>query len=212
MENASKLYHAKRAEKLVRNLNAAGFEACFCQTKEEALTKALELIPNGASVGWGGAISAQQIGLMDALNGGDYNTLDRDKAATPEERTAIMRSCFNADWFITGANALSLTGEMVNIDGMGNRVGMIVYGPKNILVIAGANKICDTLGDAVRRARTVAAPMNEQRFLGQTPCAVTGTCDDCKAPGCICNQLLITRNSRPVGRIKVIIVNETLGF
>lgn len=212
MENAAKLYYEKRAEKLIKNLRAANFEAYYCETKENGLCKALELIPDGSKVGWGGALSAQQIGLMDAVNAGNYTALDRDKAASPEERVAIMRSCFDADYFITGANALSLTGEMVNIDGTGNRVSAIVWGPKNIIVIAGVNKICDTLEDAVRRARTVAAPMNKQRFLGDTPCSVSGSCADCKAPGCICNQILVTRRSQPAGRIKVIIVGETLGF
>lgn len=212
MENATKLYHVKRAEKLIKNLKAADFEACYCETREEALEKALEIIPEGSTVGWGGTVSAQQIGLMDAVNAGNYNALDRDQAATPEERVAIMRRCLDADYFITGANAMSLTGEMVNIDGTGNRVSAIVWGPKYIVVIAGINKVCDTLDDAVRRARTVASPMNKQRFLGGSPCSVSGTCADCKTPGCICNQLLITRRSQPAGRIKIIIVGEELGF
>jgi ATPase subunit of ABC transporter with duplicated ATPase domains len=113
---------------------------------------------------------------------------------------------------LTGANGLSLDGEMVNIDGNGNRVGAIIYGPKNVLVIAGMNKVMDTLEDAVTRARTVAAPINQQRFLKNTPCAVTGICAGCKSPECICNHIVITRNCRPAGRIKFIIVGEELGF
>ena len=123
-----------------------------------------------------------------------------------------MMDCFGADFFLTGANGLSLDGEMVNIDGNGNRVGAIIYGPKNVLVIAGMNKVMDTLEDAVTRARTVAAPINQQRFLKNTPCAVTGICADCKSPECICNHIVITRNCRPAGRIKFIIVGEELGF
>jgi hypothetical protein len=114
--------------------------------------------------------------------------------------------------FLTGANGLSMDGEMVNIDGQGNRVAAIVYGPKSVLVIAGMNKVVDTLEDAVTRARTVAAPMNQQRFGLPNPCTVTGTCADCKSQTCICNQILITRNCRPVGRIKFIIVGEELGM
>lgn len=212
METANKIFFEKRGKTLVKNLNSRCFEAYFCETKEEALAKALELIPEGSSVGWGGAYSAMQIGLLDAMGNGKYKALDRDKASSPEERLAIQRSCFDADFFITGANALSLDGQMVNIDGMGNRVGMIVYGPKNILVIAGVNKVADTLEEAVRRARTIAAPQNAQRFGLKTPCSVTGACGDCKGEGGICNQMVITRNSRPAGRIKMIIVGESLGY
>ena len=123
-----------------------------------------------------------------------------------------MKSCLMADVFITGANAISLDGQMVNIDGNGNRVAAIVYGPESVIVIAGMNKVVDTLDDAVRRARTVAAPSNKQRFALQTPCEVTGSCADCKSDGCICNQILITRNCKPAGRIKFILVGEELGL
>lgn len=205
-------YYDKRAQVLIKNLESRHFEAYYCKTKEEALEKALSLIPNGSSVGWGGAMSAQQIGLLDAVNQGDYVALDRDKAANPQERDEIQRKCLMADWFITGANAISLDGQMVNIDGNGNRVAAIVYGPRQVLVIAGMNKVMDTLEAAVVRARTVAAPMNKQRFALQTPCEVTGSCADCKSDGCICNQILITRNCKPTGKIKFILVGEDLGF
>ena len=118
----------------------------------------------------------------------------------------------NADVFITGANALSLDGQMVNIDGNGNRVAAIIYGPKSVIVIAGMNKVTETLDDAIRRARTVAAPANAQRFAGETPCRNTGVCGDCKSTDCICNQIVITRHCRPAGRIKFIIVGEDIGF
>ena len=209
MTTPKQLYYAKRAQTLVKNLKSRHFDAFYCETAQEALAKALELIGEGSSVGWGGAMSAQQIGLFDALHAGNYRPIDRDKA--PDRQQAMM-DCFCADVFVTGANALSLDGEMVNIDGLGNRVAAIVYGPKKILVIAGMNKVCDTLEDAITRARTVAAPMNEQRFLGNTPCAVTGTCADCKSEQCICNQILITRHCRPVGRIQFILVGEELGL
>ncbi len=212
MNRFRKVYDEKRAEVLVKNLRKRHFEACFCATRQEALEKALELIPQGACVGWGGATSAEEIGLLNALRTGNYEAIDRDTAKTPEERTDAMRRCLLADYFITGANALSLDGEMVNIDGMGNRVAAIVYGPHKIIVIAGMNKVTDTLEDAMRRARTVAAPVNKQRFGGETPCGVTGSCADCISEGCICNQILITRNCRPAGRISFILVGEELGF
>ena len=212
MTDPKNLYYEKRAQVLVKNLRARHFDAWYCATGAEALEQALSLIPAGATVGWGGALSARQIGLLDALGSGNYNAIDRDKTATPEERTAAMKRCLLADVFVTGANAISLDGQMVNIDGVGNRVAAIVYGPETVLVIAGMNKVTDTLEDAVRRARTVAAPMNKQRFPVQTPCEVTGACADCRSEGCICNQVLITRNGKPAGRIKFILVGQDLGL
>lgn len=212
MTDFQKDYYEKRAQVLLKNLHSHHFEAYYCANKEEALEKALELIPKGVSVGWGGALSAQQIGLIDAVNVGEYVAIDRDKASSPAQRVEIMKQAMLADVFITGANALSMDGQMVNIDGNGNRVAAIVYGPDSVIVIAGMNKVVDTLEDAVRRARTVAAPMNMQRFKLATPCTTTAQCADCKSEGCICNQLLITRNSKPAGRIKVILVGEELGF
>ena len=212
MTEYQKKYYQKRGAILVKNLQNRHFEAYYCDNREEALQKALSLIPEGASVGWGGALSAKQIGLMDAVNAGPYRAIDRDKCATQEEWKQAMLDCLLVDVFLTGANALSLDGQMVNIDGGGNRVAAIVYGPGSVIVVAGMNKVVDSLEDAVRRARTVAAPMNKQRFPAQTPCEVTGTCGDCKAEGCICNQILVTRHCRPAGRIKFILVGEDLGF
>ena len=212
METIRNTYYAKRGEILVKNLRSRHFDAWYCADKTEALKKALELIPEGSSVGWGGALSAQQIGLMDAVIRGNYLAYYRTKCETPEQRAQNVRDCMFADFYLTGANALSLDGQMVNIDGIGNRVAAIVHGPGTVLVIAGMNKVMDTLEDAMTRARTVAAPMNKQRFPNQTPCEVTGSCGDCKAEGCICNQILITRHCRPVGRIKFIIVGEELGL
>ena len=212
MATPKELYYEKRGQILVKNLKARHFDAYYCANKEEALQKALELIPEGASVGWGGALSAQQIGLMDAIHAGAYTALDRTGITDPEKIRAIYMQHFNADVFLTGANGLSLDGQMVNIDGTGNRVAAIIYGPKSVLVIAGMNKVEDTLEDAIRRARTVASPMNNQRFGNENPCSFTGSCADCKSETCICNQIVITRHCRPAGRIKFILVGEDLGF
>ena len=209
MLEPTKNYYEKRAKILVQNLKGRQFEAVYCENKEQALAQALEWIPEGSSVGWGGATSAQQIGLLEAVHSDAYRFIDRDLAP---DRMRAMRECLLADVFITGANALSLDGQMVNIDGMGNRVAAICYGPQSVIVIAGINKIADNVDDAMTRARTIAAPMNKQRFPTETPCMVTGSCADCKAPGCICNQIVVTRRCNPAGRIKVIVVGEELGF
>lgn len=207
-----KVMYAKRGQVLMQNLKKRHFEAFYCESRTAALEKALELIPEGASVGWGGAMSAQQIGLMDALAERNVKLLDRSKAETPQERDRLMKQCLTADVFLTGANALSLDGQMVNIDGNGNRVAAIVYGPDSVIVVAGMNKVCDTLEQAVQRARSVAAPANSQRFSIAAPCNSTGSCHDCTSVDCICNQILITRHCRPAGRIKFILVGEELGL
>lgn len=213
MEEYKTMYYEKRAAVLIKNLKSRHFDAWYCPTREDAVKQALALIPEGASVGWGGATSAWQIGLMDALRKGSYCLYDREAAATPEEKAQAAKDSLFADVFLTGANGISMDGQMVNIDGNGNRVAAVIYGPKNVIVIAGMNKVADTLEDAVRRARTVAAPINKQRFpAGETPCLVTGQCGDCKSDSCICNQIVITRNCRPAGRIRFILVGEELGF
>ena len=206
------LYYEKRGKILVKNLISRHFDAYYCADREAALTKALELIPQGASVGWGGTMSAVEIGLLDAVRTGNYEAIDRENAKTKEEKDKMGMACLGADVFITGANALSVSGEMVNIDGIGNRVAAISFGPKSVIVIAGINKVCADLESAIKRARTVAAPINHQRFGGETPCMITGVCGDCKREDCICNQILISRHCRPVGRIKFIIVGQNLGF
>ena len=212
MEQTPKqLRNEKLGAKVVKAMESRHFEAYYCVTREDALKKALELIPEGSVVAWGGSVTMNEIGLSEALHNGKYQLIDRD-AAPPEERRKLMRQGLLADYFISGANAISEDGEIVNIDGNGNRVGAIVYGPDHVVIIAGMNKVVKTLEDAVRRARTIAAPINKQRFGGTTPCAKTGSCGDCKAEDCICCQILVTRVCRPAGRIKVILVGEELGF
>ncbi len=199
MNEFKKQYYAKRGRILVQNLESRHFGACYCDTKEEALAAALALLPEGSRIGWGGAASAQEIGLLDAVRDPKWNAVGRDTDG-------------GVDVFITGANGISLDGQMVNIDGYGNRISAIIYGPKKVLVIAGMNKVEDTLDEALRRARTVAAPINMQRFQKQTPCAATGVCHDCKSPDCICNHIVVTRHCRDAGRIHFILVGEDLGF
>lgn len=211
MNELQKMYYNKRGPVLVKNLQSRHFDAFYCSTKEEALEKALSLIPRGHSVGWGGTMTCQQIGLIDAVRAGEYRALDRDTCKTAEEREELMRQTLLCDTFLTSANAISLDGQMVNIDGNGNRVAAIVYGPRQVIVVAGMNKVEDTLEAAINRARTVAAPLNEQRFGHPNPCAATGSCADCKSETCICNQILITRHCRG-NRIKFVLVGEDLGL
>ena len=212
MTQMQKMYYEKRGQVLVKNLRSRHFDAFYCATREEALEKALSLIPEGDSIGWGGSMTCQQIGLMDAVRAGNFRPIDRDACQTPAEREDAMRRALVADTFLTSANAISLDGQMVNIDGNGNRVAAIVYGPRQVIVVAGMNKVEDTLEAAITRARTVAAPMNQQRFDLPNPCGATGSCCDCRSETCICNHILVTRHCRPAGKIKFILVGEDLGF
>lgn len=199
------------AQKMIKELESRNMEAHYAASKEDALAKALELIPEGASVTWGGSMSIHEIGLTKALHEGNYEVLDRDLVETPEEKNQIALKAFDTDFFLASANAISEDGVIVNIDGKSNRIAAIAFGPRNVLLIVGMNKVVKTEEDAMVRAKEIAAPINAQRF-GATPCAVTGSCSLCKSPGCICCQTMITRFSRDPKRIKVILVNDDLGF
>ncbi len=198
----------KLAQKVIKGLESRNMTGYYAASKEEALQKALELIPEGSTVTMGGAMSALEIGLVDALVNGNYDFLDRNKM---EPREALLKG-YDADVFLTSANAMTEDGVMVNIDGNANRVSYIANGPKKIVAIVGMNKICDDVDGAMKRARNVAAPTNAQRFDINTPCKKTGSCANCKSPDTICCQFLVTRYSRHAGRIHVILVNDFLGF
>ncbi len=211
-EDVKAIRNRKAGEKLCEKLQSRGFAAYYCANGEEALQKALELIPAGSVVSWGGCHSAEEIGLLEAVRQGQYQVLDRNTAKTPEERVAIMKQALTCDVFLTGTNAITEDGELVNVDGNGNRVAAMTYGPDSVIVIAGMNKLTKTVMDAANRARTVAAPINAQRFDLQTPCKVDGMCHDCNVPDSICTYVVRTRRCKPAGRIKVILVGEELGY
>lgn len=198
--------------RVVKALESRNMEAYYVRTKEEALAKALELIPEGSTVSWGGSMSIQEIGLSQVLKEGNYVVYDREQATTKEERDEIAHKAMTCDYFLGSANALSEDGVMVNIDGNANRVAAYAFGPKNVLLIVGMNKVVKTEADAMSRAKNEAAPINAQRFGIDTPCVKNGSCFDCKKPECICCQILVTRYSRVPMRTKVILVNDTLGF
>lgn len=198
--------------RVVNALKSRNMDAYYVETKEEAVAKALELMPKGSTISWGGTMSVAEAGLMDAIRNGDYMLYDRDQAETAKEREEMMHQAFFADFFLGSTNAVSEDGVLVNIDGVANRVAAYAYGPKNVLLIVGMNKVVKTQEDALHRARNEAAPINAQRFGLDTPCCKTGSCFDCKNPDTICCQFLVTRYSKHPNRIKVILVNEDLGF
>lgn len=203
-------YHRNEllAQTVIKGLQSRNMTGYYAADKKEALQKALELIPEESSVAMGGCMTAHEIGLISALEEGNYHYIDRDKM---EPRASLMAS-YDADIFLTSANAMTDDGILVNIDGNANRVSCIAQGPRKVIVLAGMNKVCSDLDSAMKRARSVAAPSNAQRFQINTPCRKTGRCFDCKTPDTICCQFLITRYSKHRNRIHVILINEELGF
>lgn len=197
---------------IVKALQSRNFDAYYVENSADAVQKALSLIPQDHVVSWGGSATLEQTGLLDAVKKRN-KVIDRDLAPNREEKTALMRQALLADTFLTSANAISEDGQIVNIDGTGNRIAATIFGPTNVIFIIGMNKVCKTLDDAISRARNYAAPVNAQRFPDlNTPCSVSGSCADCKSDHCICAYILTTRFSKPAHKIKVILVNEVLGF
>ena len=188
------------AQKVIKGLESRNMSGYYTADVKEALAKALEIIPEGSSVSMGGGMSVHEIGLVEALKKGNYNFIDRDAA---DDKRAAMLAAYDADFFLSSANAITEDGVIVNIDGNSNRVSAIAQGPRKVLFIVGMNKICDDVDGAMKSA---------QRFNLSTPCAKTGSCMNCKSPDTICCQFLITRFSRHDDRIHVILVGENLGF
>ena len=187
-------------------------EGYYCATSAETVEKALSLMPEGASVTWGGSMTLTECGLMDALKTANYELIDRDTAKTPEDSRLMYAKQVMADYYLMSSNAITIDGELVNIDGRANRVSCLCWGPQNVIIIAGMNKVCSDVESAVQRVRNFAAPPNCVRLNRNTPCTQTGKCGDCYSPDCICSQVLITRRSSTPNRIKVILVGEELGY
>ena len=207
-----KMQYDKAGPKVAEALNKRYFEAYYCSGRAEALEKILELIPQGHVVSWGGATTVDELGVKDALRQRGQAVIDRDTAKDAQERQEMLKKALTCDTFLMGSNAVSADGQLVNIDGTGNRVAALCFGPSQVIVVAGMNKVAGDLDGAMRRAREVAAPINAQRFQLKTPCSVNGLCADCKGPDSICAQIVTTRMCKPAGRIKVILVGEDLGF
>ena len=197
------------AQTVIKGLQSRNMSGYYAASREEALSIALSLIPEGSTATMGGGVSVHEIGLVDALKNGNYSFIDRDDYADKREAALLA---YDADVFLASCNAVTSDGVLVNIDGNSNRVSAIAHGPKKVIFIVGMNKVCDDVDGAMKRARNVAAVTNAQRFNISTPCSKTGTCMNCKSPDTICCQFLITRYSRHAGRIHVILVNDNLGF
>ena len=202
----------KAAMTLVENLKKRSFDAYYCEDKKNALAKALELIDESDVVSFGGSFSVDAIGIKEALYERGQKMIDRSRASSPEEARNMQRQALLCDTFLMSANAVSADGQLVNVDGNGNRVAALCYGPRSVIMVVGSNKITPDLESAIKRARHVAAPTNAQRFPLGTPCTESGNCADCLCADSICSQIVITRLSREKGRIKILVLPEELGF
>lgn len=203
-----------RAQTIIKGLEKRNMEGVFCETKEDALTKALSYIEEGSSVTWGGSMSISEIGLMDAVKNGNYEIIDRSVAKNYDEQREIFSKAVLADYYLMSSNAITLDGELINIDGTGNRVACLTYGPKNVIMIVGMNKVVNDVEDGIKRVRNFASPPNTLRLGLKTPCSMTGRCGDCYGDTCICSQIVVTRRQSAAmrGRIKIILVGESLGY
>lgn len=207
------IYYQKLADTVIKNLKKRQIEGFYCPTSEEAVTLANDMIASGSTVSFGGSMTLSECGMMDALtNRSDITLYDRSTAKSPEEVTDIYHKALNADYFLMSSNAISATGELVNIDGNGNRVAALIYGPKQVIILAGMNKVTPDLASAMTRAKNTAAAPNAARLNRETPCAATGVCHDCQSPDCICANTVITRRGQIPNRIKVILIGQNLGY
>lgn len=208
----TELRNKRLAERMIQNLKRRNMEAYYCATATEAVEKVSQLIEDGSTVTWGGSMTIRDMGIPQALrNRGTLEVLDRDLVTDREEVVKIYERAFTADVYLSSANAISEDGVIVNIDGNGNRVAAITWGPKTVIFIIGMNKVAQTVEAAIARARSTASPINAARFDIKTPCQTDGICHNCNSPESICNYIHFLRNS-PRGKHKVILVGESFGY
>ena len=202
----------KQAKTIIANLEKRNMNGYYFDTAKECTDFILTLLKEGQSVTWGGSMSIKQAGLIDAVKeSGKFTVYDR--ATYPiENQDEYNALAFGADCYLMSSNAITIGGELVNIDGNGNRVASLIFGPKKVFLIVGMNKVTDNTDEALMRVRNIASPPNTIRLSKNTPCAATGKCGDCYCDDCICNQIVITRRSRDKERIHVFLVGENLGF
>lgn len=201
-----------KSETIIKNLQRRNMEGYYVETKEEAIEKVMSMIKQDDVVSWGGSYTIDELGIKTLLEEKQISVVDRDKAKTPEERVRLMKQALTADVFLTSANAITMDGELMNVDGNGNRLAAYNYGPDSVIVVAGMNKVVPKLDEALAKIRLDATVPNAFRTNSQTPCRFTGKCSECTMKDTLCSQILITRFCKPQNRIKVILVGEYLGF
>ena len=212
MEMTREWHLEKIIEKLRGNLEKRNIELIFLEKKELLEEKIKEFIKNGETVGFGGSTTLEEVGILDFFRRGNYNFLDRDVCKTREEKDEIYRKAYFADHYLLSANAVTLDGEIMNVDGYGNRISAMIFGPKQVFIIIGINKLVKNLKEAEERIKLYAGPMDAKKLDKKTPCVSTGECMDCKSPDRICNKYLVYRREPIPNRMKIILINEILGY
>jgi len=205
-----KMYQ-KSAEHIIKQLKKRNMEGFYFKSSAECVDYIASHMKENATFSTGGSMTLSDIGLTERLKKA-HPFIDRKAAQTPEESRKIYSQIVMADYFLMSTNAITLNGELVNIDGLGNRVACLTYGPKEVLIVAGMNKVAADLETAYSRVRNFSAPTNAIRLDCKTPCAATGLCGHCHSDDCVCSQIVVTRHSRPAGRIKVFLIGESLGY
>ncbi len=203
---------ASLAEGIIKNLESRNMEGYYFDNSKSCIDKILSMMPSGSVVSWGGSESVIECGMMDALHKHNYELIDRASARTPEEQRSIFARTVMSDFYFMSTNAITMDGELMNIDGNGNRTACLIHGPEHVMIIAGRNKVVEDIEFAESRIRNIASPANAKRLGRKTPCNYTGRCGDCISPDCMCNQIVVTRRSGRPGRIKVFLINEELGY
>lgn len=197
---------------VIDKMKLRGFDGYYCDTSKDAVELVKKIIPQNASVCFGGSETLKESGVSDLLKSGNYNFIDRTTAKTKDESREIYAKMTLSDYFFMSSNAITYDGQLVNIDGTGNRTAFLIHGPEYVVVIAGVNKITNTVESAIERVKNIAAPPNCVRLNKDTPCHKLGRCADCLTDDCICDNTVITRKSYRKGRIIVILINEELGY
>ena len=201
-----------KIDTVIKNMEKRGLQGHYCETKEEACELILSMIQDKSLVSWGGSATINSLGVKEKLAERDVETIDPYGTTDPAESIERRRQGLMADYFLMSTNAVTMDGELVNIDGTSNRVAALCFGPKKVIVVVGANKLALGLEDALARAKVYAAVPNNVRLKRNTPCTVTGVCSDCLSKDCICCNIVTTRYCSTPGRIQIILVNENLGF
>lgn len=213
MDKNEKWVIEQKINRTIENLQKNNMEAYLVKDEKDLLEKLKSLIKEGGTVSVGGSMTLFETGVIDFLRNGKYNFMDRYKdGITPMELKDIYRKTFLCDYYITSSNAVTESGELYNVDGNGNRVAAMIYGPDQVIVIIGANKIVSNLNAAIERVKYNAAPANTKRLNLNTPCTKVGYCVDCKSDGRICNDYVLIKRENVKGRVKVIILNKDLGY
>ncbi|MGN0435485.1 MAG: lactate utilization protein [Wujia sp.] len=212
MASPKEKFYENQANSIINKMKARNMEAYYCRDVEAAKEKLIELVGDGVkTVAYGGSMTLDEHGFKDVITEAGHELIVREAYKTEEEIRECKARTINADVFLMSSNAITIDGELINIDGRGNRVSYLIYGPDSVIIIAGMNKIVSNVEDGIRRVRNFASPPNTVRLNCDTPCAKTGQCGDCLSNS-ICSQIVITRTSKIPNRIKVILIGQELGY